>query len=178
MKIHDFYIGLEFVASAGFLFRCTDVGQRTITAIRLDKEDPSWYSGPPYAVEEIVFDEHDLPSCHLTDDDAIMDAIESIHTSAHPNFPHEDVVRMFECKWELPDMENYSNQKLLRIDRCRADGEVFHPYAAKKQGDDWVVLCYLLFPRTYLEIDEAEFLRWPLATEADLVRRAKTFNQP
>ena len=29
-------------------------------AIKLDKDDPSWYSGPPYAVPEFVFDEYDL----------------------------------------------------------------------------------------------------------------------
>ncbi|MGF6301293.1 MULTISPECIES: hypothetical protein [Paraburkholderia] len=71
MKHPDFHIGLEFLGSAGFRWRCTDVGARTILAIRLDRDDPNWYRGPPYVAEEVVFDEHDLTSCHLTEDDAI-----------------------------------------------------------------------------------------------------------
>lgn len=40
-------------------WRCTDVGSRTICAIKLEG-DPSWWSGPPYAVAEHVFDEDDF----------------------------------------------------------------------------------------------------------------------
>ena len=65
-------------------WRCTDIGTRTIVAIRIDRveigsPDPAlhrtltrveaeaerWFNGPPYAVAEIVFDEHDLPACSL-----------------------------------------------------------------------------------------------------------------
>ncbi|MCA1606008.1 MAG: hypothetical protein LC775_11170 [Acidobacteria bacterium] len=35
------------------------------TYTRLD-EDPSWFDGPPYAVEEIVFDEDDQVVCFPT----------------------------------------------------------------------------------------------------------------
>lgn len=28
-------------------------------------DDPSWFNGPPYAVAESVFDEYDMPGCHL-----------------------------------------------------------------------------------------------------------------
>ena len=43
------------------VWRVTDVGSRTIVAIRLDKgDDTSWYAGPPYAVAEYVFDEDDI----------------------------------------------------------------------------------------------------------------------
>jgi hypothetical protein len=60
MKHSDFRVGLEFVSGSG-RWRCTDVGTRTITAIKLDHDhDSSWYSGPPYAVAEHVFDEHDI----------------------------------------------------------------------------------------------------------------------
>jgi hypothetical protein len=49
MKHTDFYIGLEFFASDGFVWRCTDVGARTITVIHIeDGRDASWYNGPPY----------------------------------------------------------------------------------------------------------------------------------
>jgi hypothetical protein len=63
MKHADFTIGCEFTTAAGS-WRCTDVGTRTIVAIRLDlDDDPSWYNGPPYAVVETVFDEDGIEDC-------------------------------------------------------------------------------------------------------------------
>jgi len=63
MKHSDFRIGCEFVSGSG-RWRCTDVGKRTIAAIRLDHDDdPSWYDGPPYAVAEHIFDEHGICGC-------------------------------------------------------------------------------------------------------------------
>jgi hypothetical protein len=63
MKHSDFKIGMEFVTGAG-RWRCTDVGTRTIAAIRLDLDhDTSWYNGPPYAVPEMVFDEDGMKDC-------------------------------------------------------------------------------------------------------------------
>src|SRR5947209_18454195 len=58
MKHSDFKIGREFLTETG-RWRCTDVGKRTIAAIKLDHDDdPAWYNGPPYAVLEQVFDEY------------------------------------------------------------------------------------------------------------------------
>lgn len=51
----DFYIGKEFWTESG-PWRCTDVGTRTICAIRL-VGDPRGWAGPPYGVPEVVFDE-------------------------------------------------------------------------------------------------------------------------
>jgi hypothetical protein len=63
MTPSDFSIGTQFtVSDQDILWRCTDVGTRVIVAICLNKADPSWYHGPPYAVVEHVFDEYDLPS--------------------------------------------------------------------------------------------------------------------
>lgn len=65
MQHKDFSIGIEFECG-GRRWRCTDVGTRTVIAISLDHlDDPSWYSGPPYAIFEIVFDENDMPACTL-----------------------------------------------------------------------------------------------------------------
>ena len=48
MKHADFRLG-EMFRCNGQRWRCTDIGTRVITAIRLDHEaDPSWYNGPPY----------------------------------------------------------------------------------------------------------------------------------
>jgi hypothetical protein len=63
MKHSDFKIGLEFLTATG-RWRCTDVGQRTITAIKLDLDhDPSRYNRPPYAVGEDIFDEDAIEDC-------------------------------------------------------------------------------------------------------------------
>ena len=73
MKLDDFSIGREFWTEAG-PWRCTDVGTRTICAIKLGpvdivsmneegikslrrEEDPTFLEGPPYGVVEHVFDE-------------------------------------------------------------------------------------------------------------------------
>lgn len=67
MKHSDFRIGLEFTMSDA-RWRCTDVGTRTVIAIKLDHpEDPSWYRGPPYAVLESVLDDTDLIACEPVD---------------------------------------------------------------------------------------------------------------
>ena len=71
MKHEDFKIGLEFWM--GFKrWRCTDVVTRTVIAIWINQFDwvepenqEDWYSGPPYAVAEMVLDECDLPACSL-----------------------------------------------------------------------------------------------------------------
>ena len=63
MKHSEFSIGGEFVTATG-TWRCTDIGSRTIIAIKVsDYEDLSWFNGPPYAVAEVVFDEDDREAC-------------------------------------------------------------------------------------------------------------------
>ena len=62
MTIKEFTIGLEFNCG-GSRWRCSDVGTRVIAAFQLNKDDPSWYNGPPYAVQEMVFDENDMEGC-------------------------------------------------------------------------------------------------------------------
>jgi hypothetical protein len=63
MKHSDFRVGCEFLSGNG-RWRCTDVGTRIITAIKLNHDDdPSWYIGPPYKVVESVFDEYDFEGC-------------------------------------------------------------------------------------------------------------------
>lgn len=86
MKLSEFVIGETFWTSTGE-FRCTDIGTRVVVAIaigprasthaemvdgrrrhttRMD-DGPSWLNGPPYAAEEIVFNEYDLPACFRTE---------------------------------------------------------------------------------------------------------------
>jgi len=86
MQHHEFRIGGTFWCS-GRQWRCTDIGTRTIIAMRIDSVDvgsnrpelrrtlsraeaeaEGWFKGPPYAVAEVVFDEDDLPGCSLEPD--------------------------------------------------------------------------------------------------------------
>lgn len=66
MKLSDFKIGEIFTCDESE-WKCTDIGSRVITAIRIGgfsrKED--WLNGPPYAVVEYVFDENDQPGCEI-----------------------------------------------------------------------------------------------------------------
>jgi hypothetical protein len=73
MKHSDFKIGTEFLTETG-RWRCTDVGSRTIAAIRLDLDhDPFWYSGPPYPVAECVFDEDGIEGCEPAPQERVFD---------------------------------------------------------------------------------------------------------
>ena len=77
MKHEDFKMLMEFWMS-GNKWRVTDIGTRTIIAIKLDDvnsridrgDDPSWYNGPPYAVVEHVIDECDQPACAINREDS------------------------------------------------------------------------------------------------------------
>ena len=86
MQHDEFTIGGTFWCS-GQQWRCTDIGRRTIIAIRIDRvsvgstnpelrrtlsraeaEAEGWFKGPPYACAETVFDEDFLPACSLEPD--------------------------------------------------------------------------------------------------------------
>ena len=86
MELSDFVIGETFWTHAG-AFRCTDIATRVVVAVKLGPrevsrdasvdgelritkridDDPSWLDGPPYAVEEVVFDENELSGCFRTE---------------------------------------------------------------------------------------------------------------
>jgi hypothetical protein len=97
VKREEFRIGETFWCS-GRQWRCTDIGTRTVIAIRIDSVDvgsnvpelrrtlsrseaeaEGWFNGPPYAVAESVFDEDYMPACSLEPDpdDATVDVCSS-----------------------------------------------------------------------------------------------------
>jgi hypothetical protein len=61
MKYNEFKIGSFFKSNTG-LWLCTDIGTRVIVAI---KKTADWMTGPPYALEETVFDEDEQQACSL-----------------------------------------------------------------------------------------------------------------
>ena len=92
MQHSDFSLGLEFWCG-NQRWRCTDVGSRVIVAICLEPRemvrsesdptdsskhietrfvstDPRDLNGPPYGVAENIFDEYDIESCSLEQDEA------------------------------------------------------------------------------------------------------------
>lgn len=135
MKPTDFHIGLEFMEGP-FWWRCTDVGTRSIAAIKLVEDDPLWYAGPPYMIEEVVLDEARLADCHLTDDEQIKAALVEADTSGHPGYSQEAIRRMTKAR---PKSIAYPRKGLFRFDRVWNDGEILHPYAASKVDEKWII---------------------------------------
>ena len=92
MELRDFLIGETFWTHSG-AFRCTDIGTRVVVAVKLGPravsrgesvdgdvritkridDDSSWLNGPPYAVEEVVFDENELLGCFRTEAELMAD---------------------------------------------------------------------------------------------------------
>ena len=92
MELRDFVSGETSWTHAG-AFRCTDIGTRVVVAVKLGPrqvsraervegelritnridDDPSWLNGPPYAVEEVVFDENELVGCFRNEAELLGD---------------------------------------------------------------------------------------------------------
>jgi hypothetical protein len=95
MELSDFVIGETFWTHAG-AFRCTDIGTRVVVAVKLGPreiaraervdgelriskridDDPSLLNGPPYAVEELVFEKNELLGCFRTEAELLGDGEE------------------------------------------------------------------------------------------------------
>ena len=85
----NFVTGRAF-ATHHSLWRCTDIGTRTVVAIQLDRmevvevkggrqqqrvidprREPGWLSGPPYVAAEQVFNRCDFPACRPVDEEEV-----------------------------------------------------------------------------------------------------------
>lgn len=168
MNIEDFKIGEIFYAKAGFQWLCTDKGTRTILAIMLDpNKNERWFNGPPYAVNEEVFDTYDMESCYTDEKSMIIERINSLNTSSHPNFDSEDVFKMIDEK----ENNNYPHRKLLKRDRISNTGRILHPYAAIKVNEEWFIKTFEIFDKEYITIKEDVFISFKIATEDDMFKR-------
>lgn len=185
MNLVDFAIGQDFYNAVG-KWRCTDIGQRTITAVRWPDDDEmpgmagleDWLRGPPYALKEVVFDEKDMGLAYRT----LAEAVGRSLDSAHPGFAHEDSNRMFKgVRRRMEERVNGARpassplmDRLMRHERV-LDGRVLHPYDWK---DDGLVVCVFdVFGKTWMDVPLADLLRAPVATEEDYQKLAKAANQ-
>lgn len=169
MKHSDFSIGTRFFTVVG-LWVCTDVGTRTIAAIRIpdDTEEErmgatveQWMQGPPYVVEERLFNENDLRLAYQDWAKMIFERMQS----RHPCYRSEDMRRLIKGDFKLRLSPLFSN------DRLRGD-ELLHPYDLKGKGNSSQVEVFEPFTRTWTTLSVSEFLALPAATEADVVRLA------
>lgn len=175
MQISEFHRGLEFMDNI-HLYRCTDVGERTIAAIVLDKDDERWYVGPPYIVPEVLLDEKAMRSCFLSDVHAIKQAIAELD-DIKLTYSHEAVKTFMSAK-VLEDFQRYPNKGVMRYDRVGAAvegapvddvvlGEIYHPYSAIQHAGVWSIQCYLPYTEEYVEIDEMIFISLPVPQVED-----------
>ncbi|PNS09765.1 hypothetical protein [Solilutibacter silvestris] len=171
MKLSDFDIGTEFKTSTWHRWRCTDVGRRTILAIELDPDlDEAWLAGPPYVVQEVVFDEIEMERAFRSTDEAISQSMKALDDEAHPGIPADAARLMLRAELESASRK-YPRRRLLLIDRVDTSGEILHPYAAEEGADGWIILVYLPFSRTFSALPERDFVRLRAATEEDLKER-------
>ena len=180
MKLSDFVIGQDFYNAVG-KWRCTDIGQRTITAIRWPDDDElpgmedmdGWLKGPPYALPEVVFDERDIALAYRT----LAEAVSRATRSAHPGFDHKVVVELFKGKHRRMDERAAGGQlacaplmdQLMRYERV-IEGRVLHPHDWKQHGQ--IVCVFDVFARTWSDVPLRDFLRAPVAEEEDYRRLA------
>lgn len=175
MKLADFEIGKSFFSSGGFEWRCTDKGTRTITAIMLDPDkDVSWFNGPPYAVNEVVFDEYDIDSCYLNEIEMIKNAVDEYDSSVHPGFSSKDMGKMMKVK--IAGYKKYPRENLMKKDKVGKDGSILHPYSAKRKEDGWYIQLFEVFTCTYSEMHEDEFVALKVSSESDLRKRKESLS--
>lgn len=172
MKFEQFKVGEKFFASAGFEWLCTDKGTRTITAIMLDpNKNNSWFTGPPYLLNEIVFDEYDIIDCYLDTNDMLEETIRKADKSVHPNFLSMDVFKMMK---EKRNSHPYPRPNLLKRDRVSDSGEILHPYMGIIKKNTWYIKTFELFSRVYSEIKEDDFKELAYSDEKSMKKRMKS----
>lgn len=176
MQLKDFKIGKAFqVTYSGELWMCTDIGTRSICAIPVDeKEDPIWLQGPPYLIEEVVFTENEFAQCMTDMKDLIMERTDDFELRVHPGFDIDDVMKMMDERVEL-NSKDFKYPLLLKFDRVAEDQ--LHPYSARKAGEQWIVLFFRVFARTYGEMPAIDFARLPVAQKNDTARFAAQFKE-
>lgn len=166
MKIVDFHIGLNFQSHGGLRYRCTDVGSRTIAAIRLDVDDEIWLQGPPYLQSEILMDETTLDGCYPDGKEGLRQMLTQDEQRNHPGFSSDVVKKMIEEKFS-DAVRRYPRGGLLKADKC-FEGDIAHPYSVTQDSEGtWHVMAYLLFAKRFIAIPDIQFAHLATAGSDD-----------
>ncbi|WOF82078.1 hypothetical protein P5704_025100 (plasmid) [Pseudomonas sp. FeN3W] len=166
MKIVDFHIGLNFQSHGGLRYRCTDVGSRTIAAIRLDVDDEIWIQGPPYLQSEILMDEAALVACYPDGNEGLRQMLTHEDQRNHPGYSPDVIKKMIEGKFS-DAVRRYPRGGLLKIDKC-FKGDIAHPYSVKQDSDgSWQIMAYLLFAKRFIEMPDIQFAHLVTASADD-----------
>lgn len=182
MQHSDFKVGEDFFTAVG-RWRCTDVGQRTIVAVRWpeDMEIPSntrledWLKGPPHVLEEVVFDEKEMALAYRTIDEAVARSLQS----AHPGFSQKIMSSMMEphkkrlerqARAEPTPAIDPAMKALSRYERI-VDGRVLRVVDWSDDGKEVKVLD--VYAETFTHIPVADFLAGRVAGEEDYAARSK-----
>lgn len=175
MKHSDFSIGMRFLTAVG-LWICTDVGTRTIAAIRLpdDTEEEmmgatleQWLQGPPYVLNETLFNERDIELAYVDWEQDLLGRL----NDRHPGFLSEDMRRLMCSKGKR------KHRSLLATERLRGD-QLLHPYDLEGTGTKATVSVLEVFTRVWLTVPVAEFLALPVSTDVDVARLADLHGRP
>jgi hypothetical protein len=173
MKHADFYPGLLFQTAIG-RWKCTDVGQRTVTAIHLeavhddparhpDPDHPRWSEGPPYGLAEQVLDESDIANAFRTWDEAIETGVDRERTLPSAVVDHcmrRRFANVFDP--QAAPAEVYP-QNALKGFRQRQD-ETLRAHAAHRGPDGEWQIEYFSFQRQALdEMPESAWRALPLS---------------
>lgn len=189
MIISDFNIGQKFFGLAGFEYLCTDKGTRTISAIHLEPGKPDyWFIGPPYSVQEIIFDEYDMTKCYKDINLMITNRISSVNVNYHPGYDYEDFKKM--SKHRATKLQ-FAFKKLLSRDRLGINGEIFHPYSFEEIPYDsplyvdtkdishtnYIVLIFEVFSREFSSMHINDFIKLKFCSNEDLMKRKDYFEK-
>jgi hypothetical protein len=81
-----------------------------------------------------------LEEAYLSEEAAVTAAIKEHETFGHPGFDHDAVSQMMN---EKPGKDRYPRPRFLEFDRVRGDGEILHPYAARRDAHGkWEIRLY------------------------------------
>lgn len=191
MKIKDFEIGGLFFFGYGGQWKCTDIGTRTITAVKINLDegkDSDWFSGPPYAVKEVVFNEKDISNCYK-DNLSRLEIYLNKHFSDKPKFSDEakdKISKMYE-DFKLTFFDN----EIFHHLRVGPNGEIYQPITPNINQEmanklsvkeklyvkyNYQINIYELFTNQFYSMPVKKFLKFKIATEQDYKNRKSSLN--
>lgn len=164
MKLQQFEIKKSFYLQNGDEYICTDICQHSIVAIfKNPRLKDIWFQGPPYVLEEVIFEEKDFYSCFENKADIkIISPPDPLYISF---FSTEEVQYLKNHKVKISSQ--YSRLKILDYDRKSSNGDILHPYFIEKEKEEWIVHFVNLQDKYFDTMSEKSFLLLPTAQDQD-----------